>query len=240
MNTRLVSVIVPVYNGAKFLREALESVSPQNYAPMEIIVIDDGSTDETAQVVQAFTEQSRAPVQYVYQENRGPAAARNHGLGIARGDIIAFQDADDVWTQDKLAVQLDLLARHPSASVVLGFTRLTQMSGQEQVIGQSGLVTVLQAALFRRTVFDQVGVLNEDLRLGEDVDWYLRALEQDVQIITHQDVVLFYRRHAANLTCSRQETNAHLLLAIRRSLVRRRQSDDPSRKWLASFIVDQE
>ncbi len=219
-----ISVIIPVYNSEKYLAEAVDSVRAQRYAPMEIIIIDDGSTDGTAGVVRGLGDDIR----YVYQANAGPAAARNHGLRLAQGEIIAFQDADDVWTEDKLTVQLTLLARHPSAGVVLGFTRLIQTDGQ--IIGDPGLITVLQAALFRRVMFDHVGLLNEDMRQSEDVDWYLRALERDVQIITHRDVVLFYRRHAANLTHNRRETYAHFLLALKRSLDRRRQQDNSTNK----------
>ncbi|HMR66092.1 MAG TPA: glycosyltransferase family A protein [Anaerolineae bacterium] len=218
--TALISVIIPVYNAARFLADAVASIRAQQYAPLEIIIVDDGSTDGTAATARSLGEDIR----YLYQPNAGPAAARNRGLELARGEIIAFQDADDIWSDHKLATQLALLDRYPAAGVVLGFTRLVETIEGEQKIGRPGLVTVLQAALFRRTVFDQVGWLDEQLRLGEDIDWYLRALEQGAEIISHQEAVLFYRRHAANLTHNLQEAKVHFLRALGRSLSRRRQA----------------
>lgn len=223
-NQPLVSVVIPVYNGERFLAEAVASVRAQNYAPLEIIIVDDGSTDGTAELVRGLGDD----IQYVYQPNAGPAAARNRGLELARGEIIAFQDADDVWADDKLAGQLALLRQYPAAGVVLGATRLIQMNERAPGSGASGMVAVLQAALFRRSVFEQVGLLNEQLRLSEDTDWYLRAIEQGVQIITHRQIVLFYRRHGANLTQNSRDTTAHLLLALKRSLNRRRQATGQS------------
>jgi glycosyltransferase involved in cell wall biosynthesis len=222
----LVSVVVPIYNGEPFMVQALQSVIVQDYRPLEIIVVDDGSTDGTAQSVRTISDSSDVPLRYVFQDNRGPAAARNRGVEIAHGEIIAFQDADDVWADHKLATQVNLLAEHPAASVVLGYTRVvrsTDEGGLEQCPGKGGmpgLVTVLQAALFRRSIFERVGLLDESLLRGEDVDWYLRALEQKTQMVVHADVVLLYRRHAANLT--RDNDHVSLLLALKRSLSRRR------------------
>jgi len=225
----LVSVIVPVHNGEPFIRQALQSVVVQDYRPLEIVIVDDGSTDGTAQVARTIAEASDVPVHYVFQENRGPAAARNRGLGIAHGPIIAFQDADDVWTEHKLTTQVTLLAHDPLVSVVLGYTRAmrsTDDGGLENYPGKAGpgLVTVLQAGLFRRAIFEQVGLLDEELRRGEDVDWFLRAVEQNTEIVTHSDVVLLYRRHAASVTGGDGTPSPSLLLALRRSLRRRRKA----------------
>ena len=98
----LLSVIMPVYNGAEFLAEAVASIVAQAYQPLEIIVVDDGSTDETATIVQSLGGEIR----YLYQFNQGPAAARNAGLALAQGDLIAFLDVDDLWPADKLAQQM--------------------------------------------------------------------------------------------------------------------------------------
>ena len=226
----VVSVIVPAYNAEPFIRQALESVIVQDYRPLEIVVVDDGSTDGTAHVARAIAESCDVPVHYAFQDNCGPSAARNRGIGIARGEIIAFQDADDMWTDHKLSTQLRLLAEHPTASVALGHTRVVhsmddgRLGGSPDGMGMSGLVTVLQAALFRRTVFDQVGLLDEKLRRGEDVDWFLRALEQNTEMVVHSDVVLLYRRHAASLTADDGRVSRSLLLALKRSLNRRRKA----------------
>ena len=98
MNNSLVSCIVPVFNGEQYVQQALESIHSQTYWPLEIIVVDDGSTDNTKAVVQNL----EFFVQYLQQANRGPAAARNHGLSLAKGDFVAFIDSDEPWNRDKL------------------------------------------------------------------------------------------------------------------------------------------
>ena len=102
----LVSVIMPVYNGAAFLTGAIDNIRRQNYEPLEIIIVDDGSTDSTGQIVASFG----SDIRYVYQANQGPAAARNHGLRLATGDLIAFLDVDDLWAENRF-VQLEILVR---------------------------------------------------------------------------------------------------------------------------------
>lgn len=106
-----VSVIIPTYNRAGLIREAVESALAQVPQPLEVIVVDDGSTDDTAAVCATLPP----PVRYVRQENAGPAAARNRGLRAARGDVVAFLDSDDVWFPGKLRTQLDALASAPHA-----------------------------------------------------------------------------------------------------------------------------
>ena len=119
MNDKLtVSVIIPVYNGERFLDEALQSVLAQTLPPDEVIVVDDGSNDRTAQIVAEVAAQAAVSFQYVYQTNQGSAAARSHGVRLARSELIAFQDADDLWSADKLAIQVALLRRHPQACAV--------------------------------------------------------------------------------------------------------------------------
>ncbi|MBD3561475.1 glycosyltransferase family 2 protein, partial [Planktothrix sp. FACHB-1355] len=115
-NSLFVSAIIPVYNGEKYLAEAIKNVKNQDYQPLEIIVIDDGSTDRTPEVAAAFKDSIR----YVSQPNSGPAAARNHGIRIANGDVIAFLDVDDLWSDDKLKLQANYLANNPSVGIVQG------------------------------------------------------------------------------------------------------------------------
>src|ERR1044072_1794023 len=110
----LVSVIIPTYNSARFLAESIQSVLGQSFRDFELIVIDDGSTDNTEAVVAAFPEALR----YVKKANGGPAAARNFGIREARGDFIAFLDADDFWMSDKLALQVAHFNDHPEYGVV--------------------------------------------------------------------------------------------------------------------------
>src|SRR3982751_2380169 len=107
MELPLVSVIIPVHNGAKYLRAALESVLAQTYSPFEVIVVDDGSVDDSGVIAQSFND-----VRYIHQANQGVAAARNHGIEAARGDFFAFLDQDDLWTPEKLTFEVDHLLSH--------------------------------------------------------------------------------------------------------------------------------
>lgn len=109
-----VSVIIPAYNSARFLPDTLHSVLAQTYSDYEVIVVDDGSTDDTEAVVMAVG----GPVRYLPQSNGGPSAARNAGIGAARGEFICFLDADDLWTPDKLVAQVDFMDRSPNVGLV--------------------------------------------------------------------------------------------------------------------------
>ena len=112
-----VSVIIPTYNRDAWLADAIESILQQRNVSLDIIIIDDGSTDNTAAVAHGYGE---APVQYAYQPNAGPAAARNRGLQLAQGDVVGFLDSDDVWVADTLAHPLTYLAKHPMVEAVIG------------------------------------------------------------------------------------------------------------------------
>ncbi len=107
-NNPLVSVIIPVYNGERYLAEAIGSVLAQTYTPFELIIIDDGSSDNSSGIARSFKE-----VRYYHQSNQGVAAARNAGISFAHGGFIAFLDQDDIWMHDKLSVQMDYLLQHP-------------------------------------------------------------------------------------------------------------------------------
>ena len=106
MGKPLVSVIIPVYNGERYLEAALKSVIEQDYCPIEIIVVDDGSTDKSAEIAKYFKE-----IQYIFQSNKGPgpANARNTGIRAVKGEYIAFLDADDIWMPNKLSIQMNYL-----------------------------------------------------------------------------------------------------------------------------------
>ena len=93
--SRFISVVIPTYNSARYLADSIDSVLNQTLTPLEVIVVDDGSTDETSHVVRRY--QDRGPIRYFYQDNSGPSTARNRGIAESRGDLIAFLDADDIW-----------------------------------------------------------------------------------------------------------------------------------------------
>lgn len=169
-----VSAVIPVYNGELFVCEALLSIMQQTRAVQEIIVIDDGSTDATAEQVQQFTRQyPTLPIYYQRQENQGVASARSHGVRLARGEVIAFLDADDCWYSYKTALQLQLLQSHPQVGMVIGNSRRFGLITQEAPytrIDEPRMEMHLQSTLIQRACFEQVGYFDHTLRYGEDVE----------------------------------------------------------------------
>ncbi|HWP47773.1 MAG TPA: glycosyltransferase family A protein [Candidatus Limnocylindrales bacterium] len=200
MTASLVSVIIPVYNGERYLSEAIKSVLAQTYRPIEIIVVDDGSTDESARVAQQF------PVRYCFQLHQGPGAARNHGVEQARGEFLAFLDADDVWMPEKLTRQMTTLAARPELDAVFG--QFEQFSSTDAGVAAQSARFVgmtlnglhISAMLIRRAAFMRVGLFATHWHVGQFVDWYARAQEAALEIVILPNVVMRRRVHTNNLT----------------------------------------
>jgi glycosyltransferase involved in cell wall biosynthesis len=220
-----VSVIIPVYNGERFLAEAIDSVQRQHYAPLEIIVVDDGSSDETAVVARGY---GRA-VRYVYQPNQGPAAARNRGLALAGGEVIAFLDADDVWADHRLHAQVARLCETPTLKVVLGHTQFMRLAAyqdgrpQFRPYGDPGVPLQVGCGLYPRAVFDKAGAFNETLRYGEDLDWFIRVRKMRIPIVIMREVTLHYRLHEQNMTRGKHLTEMNYCRVFKMSIDRQRQ-----------------
>jgi glycosyltransferase involved in cell wall biosynthesis len=219
-----VSVIVPVYNGAAFLREAIQSIQRQDWGTAEIVVVDDGSTDGTAEIASGFGD----TVRYVRQPNLGAAAARNTGIRMAAGSIIAFLDADDLWLEHTLALQLQMLQADPSLQMVRGHTRrIHRVAGPSGVsewesFGETWPALSLGSAIMRKPVFDSVGYLDESLAFNEDVDWFLRAKETGIASMLHEAVVQLYRRHEHNMTNNRELNRTSFLRTLKNTIERKR------------------
>jgi glycosyltransferase involved in cell wall biosynthesis len=218
----LVSVIVPAYQAEAFLGEALESALGQDCGPLEVLVVDDGSTDRTREVALAY------PVQLLRSPHRGPAAARNAGLALARGEFVTILDADDVWPIDRLSRQVEHLRGHPEHGIVLGLTEIFLTPGQPRPphwpVAHSGrpIPAVAGSMLARAEVFEIVGGFDEDLRQCEDIDWLARVKDAGIQAGTIDHVVLRYRIHANN-TSRDTAANKATLLRVLRDSVRRQQ-----------------
>lgn len=235
-----ISVIIPVYNGERFLAEAIQSVLDQTLPPDEIIVMDDGSTDGSAAVVARCAAQSRLPIRYVFQQNAGPAAARNRGLDLTCSEIIAFQDADDLWTEGRLAIQVGLLARHPSAYAVIGRTRFIY---EDTVPAGCAALSPhwflgIHSGLYRRAAFEVVGPFNASLRYHEDIDWFRRARAAGLGILPHEDVVLLHRRHAGNITNDHAALRRELLHMLRQAPRGHAATAESLLAWLTDGIAD--
>lgn len=216
----LVSVVIPVFNGEKFLREAVQSVLAQKYSPLEIIIVDDGSTDGTAAVARSLPE----TVRYLHQTNQGPAAARNRGIEHAQGSLIAFADVDDLWPEAKLELQLPYLIKDPAIEIVMGRIQQVLLSGtQAEEFGEPAFSVNLGSAVIRKSVFERVGLFDETMRYSEDVDWFMRARESGAAIMTIDAVTLFYRQHEHNMTRGKSTSELNVLKTLKKSLDRRRE-----------------
>ena len=221
----LVSVVIPVFNGERFLREAVQSVLDQKYSPIEIIIVDDGSTDGSSAVARSFSE----TVRYLYQANQGPAAARNRGIEHAQGSLIAFADADDLWPSEKLEMQLPYLINDAAIEIVMGRIQQVRLSktvnGQTQAeeLAEPAFSVNLGSAVIKKSVFERVGLFDESMRYSEDVDWFMRAREAGAAIVTIDAVTLLYRQHEENMTRGKSTSELSVLKALKRSLDRRRE-----------------
>ena len=224
----LTSVIIPAYNATATLADTVASVRRQRAGQLEIVIVDDGSTDGTATLVRELGEDIR----YIHQSNAGAAAARNTGLAGATGQLIAFLDADDEWPDDSLALRLAALAQHPDWSLVQGRTLAIRADrgpmSPAASHGDPWVGPLLGSALIRRPVFEQVGLFDSALQPAEDLDWFVRAREQQVVMGELDEVVLHYRLHGSSLTRGLDPVSKKLLLTLKRSLDRRRAAGSPS------------
>jgi len=208
MTSPLVSCIVPVYNGERYLAETLDSILAQTHQPVEIFVIDDGSTDRTAAVAATFGPR----VQYFRQENAGEAAARNRGLSMAQSEYVAFLDADDLWHPEKLDRQIAQFEEKPE--IDLCFTSfqnfwIPEMAAEAQRYQGSPLAQPQAAwststVLARRSLFARFGKFVDDGSLtagSESMIWFLHAREKGAVIEVLPEVLMYRRLHTSN--CSR-------------------------------------
>jgi glycosyltransferase involved in cell wall biosynthesis len=214
-----ISVIIPTYNRAGMLKEALESALAQNRLPDEIVVVDDGSTDNTAQVVAGFG----AKIRYIQQKNAGPSAARNHGIAIATGEFVAFLDSDDLWPKDRLQRQLAALEKHPDLDFIFGleekfdnakhFERyairdrevLQALSAADCIVSDPLALLLREnfiptsSVLFRRHCLDRVGMIDESLHQAEDYDFWFRFALQGCVFGFCNAALCYRRQHDGNL-----------------------------------------
>lgn len=230
----LVSVVVPVYNGERFLAAALESILAQDYRPIEIIVVDDGSTDRTADIAQAVKG-----VRYHYQSNQGPGAARNVGMGLARGEFIAFLDSDDLIAPNKIGVQVGYLLSYPEVGCAVArqvvfyepgvepprwlreqetrhVGRAPRTGGRAMQVVRNGLL----AAMVRRDIVARLGGFNPIYNPADDVEWLLHLWEAGVEIVALPEAILYRRLHGANLTFDRDSVRSAWLRLVKRRMDR--------------------
>jgi glycosyltransferase involved in cell wall biosynthesis len=221
----LVSVMIPVYNGEAYLGEAIDSVLHQSYRPVEVIVVDDGSEDDSGAVAQRYGD----PVRYVRQERAGNGAARNRAIALASGDLFTFLDADDRLAPTALERLTDALAEDPTLVAVYGHVRefvspdvdaeaLARLRPPvERVAG-----CLPTNMLMRREDFLRVGEFATHLRVGVTVDWSARADEMGMRTTLLEDILFERRLHADNNGIREREYRSHYVQVVKAALDRRR------------------
>jgi glycosyltransferase involved in cell wall biosynthesis len=222
----LVSVMIGVYNGAPYLAEAIDSVLAQTYEPLELIVVDDGSDDGSAEVARGYGDALR----YAYQENAGNGSARNHATRLARGDVFAFMDADDRSSADRLALQWAAFESDPELDVVYGHVR--EFVSPELTPEQQATVrppnpdaapwVSVNLMMIKRESFERVGPFSETLRVGVTVDWCARAGDAGLKSATLPQVLLERRLHLTNNGIRERDAKSHYARVMKAALDRRR------------------
>ena len=223
----LVSVIIPVYNYERYLAEAIESVLNQTYGRVEVIVVDDASTDRSSEVAKGFADRG---VRYCYQDRAGIGPARNRGAELAQGDFIAFLDADDRWPEYKLERQLSAFQNDPALEMVFG--QAVQLhNGAEWEAGVkdgklpvAGMVPGMVAGtmLIKRDAFRRVGEFPGGLKVGEFIDWYARAVELKIRSLVLPDLFLWRRIHDSNTGVRERQSVSDYARVLKAKLDRRR------------------
>lgn len=227
MNNKLVSVIIPVFNSEKYIEESIESVLGQTYKNIELICIDDGSTDNSLSILESFGDK----IVLIKSSNCGASEARNKGISLAEGEYIAFLDADDVWEINKIELQMKQFEIDPSLDI--SFThvqcfispelgeeiRRLRYCPPEPIPGH-----IPSSVVMKRKSFDNVGFFDPRFKNGQFVEWLVKAKEIRLRIETLKDVLVRRRIHNTNIGIRERETSGNdYLKIIRESLNRRKE-----------------
>ena len=220
-----VSVVIPTYNSAQFLGEALQSVFSQTFYDYETIVVNDGSTDDTEKVIDLYNNR----IKYILQENGGPARARNYGIKESSGKYIAFLDADDIWLPSKLEKQVLMFRQRPELAMILTGNFVVNADGvplfqvekrkrfmegniAKNIFLHSGVLT--STVMVRKEIFDKIGLFEEDLRIGEDDNMWIR-IAANYQIELIDEPLAKYRSHPNSLTRDKMKLFEYVQTNIR-------------------------
>ena len=219
----LVSVIIPFYNHEKYLSEAIDSVLAQDYKPYELILVDDGSIDGGRAIAESYSE-----AKVISQANAGTGPARNRGLQESHGEFVAFLDADDLWTPNKLSLQMAAFSADPTLDIVTGYVQQFYDAGlgpqfeKNRLRGEPQIGYSPIAILLKRDVFDKLGFFHDNL-VAEFISWFMRVNEVGCRIHTIPDLVAYRRIHGENISLRlKNEKNKLIVRLLKESIDRRR------------------
>jgi glycosyltransferase involved in cell wall biosynthesis len=220
----LVSVIVAVRNGERFIASAIQSILDQDYRPVEILVVDGRSEDRTAAIARSFTE-----VCFLVQRSRGIADAYNTGIEAARGEFVSFLSHDDIWLPQKLSLQVNYLLEHPDIQYTIAMMKYFREPGHEipqgfrtELLERPHVGRIMETLLARRSLFAAIGGFDSAMALAEDADWYARASDGGVPMAVIPEVLLHKRLHDRNAASDAQTSCRELLKALKRSIDRKK------------------
>lgn len=217
MPKSLVSIVMPVYNCEKYVAESINSILNQDYQPIELICVDDGSTDQSLHILQSFGDK----ITIVHSEkNCGIASGRNKGAAIAHGEYIAFADADDIWQPEKLSKQIDQFENNPELDISFCMIQnFISPDVSEEIKNTRSFLTepipghISGAFVAKKKSFDIIGPLDETLRVGEFIEWMTRAHDKKLQHTMVPEVLYLRRVHATNTTLNRDTKIDYLKIA---------------------------
>ena len=224
----LISAIIPAFNCGKYLGAAIESVLAQSYSAVELIVVDDGSTDSSARIARSFPE-----VRVFCRPNRGVAAARNTGVCLAQGEYLAFLDCDDLWLPEKLDLQMAVFRSEPTVEMVFGnVEQFISLELDEAARARIRIPRRLMPGyhagtlLISQAAFQRVGYFDVSWRRGEFVEWYTRAVDFGLRGTMLSAVLMRRRIHETNATRQGRATQNEYARVLRLCLKRRRTLGD--------------
>jgi len=219
-----VSIIIPLYNGQSFLKECMDSIFSQSLAPKEVIVIDDGSTDKSSEIVHQYSD-----IKYLKTENKGVANARNEGIFRSASNWIAFLDQDDYWTPDSLKIRFDFLQRNNQAKIITGKQSwfLDGLDCRPPWVKENQLKEnldgyLLGCVIVKKDLFIKYGLFDTAFRYASDFDWFFRLKDGNEEFFHVNEIVLKKRIHQKNESRHAEASLNELTAAIHRSILRKR------------------
>ena len=222
----LISVIVPVFNGERYLAEALRSIEKQTYPHIEIIVVNDGSFDETMSVIKSFPS-----VISLSQPHSGLSAALNNGIQNSKGHFFAFLDADDIWVKDKLSNQMKIFMEDPGIEAVFG--HIVPFICSKEIMDAEGGNPIPKmpgyckgSMLIKKKSFFRIGFFDTSWEIGDFIDWYKRAKEKDLKTALIPEVVMKRRIHSRNMSSSKKQRGKDYIRILKAALDRSRNKGD--------------
>jgi glycosyltransferase involved in cell wall biosynthesis len=227
MNQPLVSIILPVFNTEKYVAQAIQSVLDQSYKNLEIICINDGSSDNSLEIVKSFGDKI---IIVDLEKNSGIAAARNEGIKIAHGDYLAFMDSDDLWTPNKIELQMNEFEKNPQLQISFTYFNCFLSPDLSDEIKNTHYCPpdpapgyISATAVVKTEFFKLVGMFDPKWRVGEFIDWYSRAQSMNATTSIIPEICLLRRIHGTNTGVTQRDSRLDYVRIAREALARKRE-----------------